>query len=197
MNAGKCCVGGITEGGRYVRLLTSRGENQPTTIEMSVRQVWQIEFIEKKDVNAPHVEDVLIQSQTIKEVLNAETKVLDFITQRNVPIWRGSPDILFDGTLKWTTNGSGYIIKEAVPAHSVGFWVSDKNLTKRIFREKTRYTYPNADAWRSIPYVGFDKPVESIPAGTLIRVSLTRWWDTKGTTEQRCQLQISGWYDLS
>ena len=47
-----------------------------------------------------------------------------------------------------------------------------------------------------MPYVGFEEAVETIPAGTLVRVSLARWWDTNGTTEDRCSLQLSGWYGL-
>jgi hypothetical protein len=68
-------------------------------------------------------------------------------------------------------------------------------LTKRIFYEKVRYGYPKTTNWRSLPYVGFEEAAEIIPAGTLVRVSLARWWDTNGTTEERCSLQLSGWYD--
>jgi len=43
---------------------------------------------------------------------------------------------------------------------------------------KYGYNYNGNEGWRSIPYVGFDEPVNLIPAGTLVRVSLARWLDT-------------------
>lgn len=104
---------------------------------------------------------------------------------------------MFDGKLKWTDKGSGFISKDAVSKHSVGFWIADKDLTKSIYFNKPRYSYHGSSGWRNLPYVGFDDPLEVIPRGTLIRVSLARWWDTKGTTELRCPLQLSGWYDIN
>ena len=123
--------------------------------------------------------------------------MLQIVERFNAPIWRGSPDILFDNCLLWTDNGSGYVSEEGeIPAHSVGFWIPDRDLSKRIFYERVRYNYPNINGWRSLPYVGFEDSVETIPAGTLVRVSLARWWDRNGETEDRCSLQLSGWYDL-
>lgn len=46
----------------------------------------------------------------------------------------------------------------------------------------------------SIKYVGFAEPINKIPAGTLVRVSLARWWRPTETSEERCYLQLSGWY---
>ncbi len=80
--------------------------------------------------------------------------------------------------------------------NSVGFWIPDRDLTKKVFYEKTRYSYPIINGWRSLPFVGYGIEVDVIPAGTLTRVSLARWWDTNGTTEDRCSLQLSGWYGL-
>ncbi|HAH55422.1 MAG TPA: hypothetical protein DCM02_09120 [Flavobacterium sp.] len=197
MNNGKCCIGGITGSGRYVRLLTTNGENQPEDTDLNPRQVWEVEFTERSNMTAPHVEDVLVSSRKIKGSLKDELTILEFIKQRKIAIWEGSPDVLFDGKIRWTKNGSGFINKEAVSEHSVGFWISDKDLTKSIYFDKPRYSYHGSNGWRSLPYVGFDEPLEIILKGTLIRVSLARWWDTKGTTELRCPLQLSGWYDIN
>jgi hypothetical protein len=65
MNGGKCCVGGIATNGRYVRLLTAAGDNQPDTTELAPRQVWEIEFVERHGLVPPHIEDVLIQSKKL------------------------------------------------------------------------------------------------------------------------------------
>ncbi len=193
---GKCCVGGITEKGRLVRLLTIKGENQPENTEFAIRQIWNLEFYKKKDTRAPHCEDVLVQSKNLIGNLDSTLKVVDFIKQRNIVIWQGCPDNLFEGLLQWTNSGSAYINKIAIPTQSAGFWISDRNLTKNEFNG-IRYNYPAADGWRSIKYIGFEPPIAIIPAGTLIRVSLARWWQSPGeNTEERCYLQLSGWYDL-
>lgn len=191
------CVGGLAANGRFIRLLDENGYNQSTDTDFEVRQVWSIEYNERPNPISPHVEDVLIQSKTLKGTLKNERTMLQMVQKFKAPIWRGSPDILFDGCLLWTDNGSGYVsIDGNVPEYSVGFWIPDRNLTKRIFYEKIRYNYPNTNGWRSLPFVGFEESVEVIPAGTLVRVSLARWWDRNGETEDRCSLQLSGWYDL-
>lgn len=195
MNNGKCCIGGMTGTGKYVRLLTSTGENQPENTDLKPRQVWEIQFTDRPNMTPPHVEDVLVQSRKIKGNLKDELTILEFIKQRKIQIWRGSPDALFDGMLKWTNSGSGFINEEAIPEHSVGFWISDKALTKKEFNG-IRYNYPNTNGWRSLKFVGFETPVDRIPAGTLLRVSLARWWQQDENTEERCYLQLSGWYDF-
>ncbi|MBA7518862.1 hypothetical protein ES705_10936 [subsurface metagenome] len=191
------CIGALAINGRFLRLLDEDGYNQPTDTDFEVRQVWKIEFEEREQTTPPHVEDVLITSKKRKGTLKNEITMLQIVERFNAPIWRGSPDVIFDGKLQWTDSGSGYIPENGeIPERSVGFWISDKNLIKRIFYEKTRYNYPNINGWRSLPYVGYSQAVESIPTGTLVRVSLARWWDRDGETEKRCSLQLSGWYDL-
>ena len=196
MNNGKCCIGGITGSGRYVRLLTPTGENQPDNTDLAPRQVWEVEFNERPNSTPPHVEDVLVSSRKQKGTLKDEIKIADFIKQRKIPIWQGNPDTLFDSLIKWTNSGSGYVNREAIPKHSVGFWISDRDLTKKEFNG-TRYSYPNQNGWRSLKFVGFETPVDKIPAGTLLRVSLARWWQQDENTEERCYLQLSGWYDFN
>ena len=189
------CVGAITEHGRSVRLLTDSGYNQPLDTDYEIKEVWEITYREREHTIAPHTEDILVLTR--KYIGISELKMIDLITQVNAPIWRGSPNSLFGGLLNWTSNGSGYINKtNGVPNQSVGFWVPDEDLEKKIFHG-TRYEYPNMFGYgKSIKYVGLEPPVEVIPAGSLVRLSLARWWDTNGTTEERCSLQLSGWYDV-
>ena len=52
-----------------------------------------------------------------------------------------------------------------------------------------------AGRWINIPFVGFQSPIGLIPANTLVRVSLARWW-ANNNDEERCYLQLSGWYDV-
>lgn len=200
------CVGGLATNGRFVRLLDENGYNQPTNTDFEVRQVWSIEFNERPNLTEPHVEDILITTKTLRGTLKDELSMLQMVEKYNATIWRGSPDNLFDGLLNWTNNGSGYINEEGgIPQHSVGFWISNQPLRRHILRgtrddgseyESIRYNYPNINGWRNLAFVGYDEAIKVIPAGTLIRVSLARWWDRNGQTEDRCSLQLSGWYDL-
>ena len=46
-----------------------------------------------------------------------------------------------------------------------------------------------------IPYVGVEPPPEIIPVGSLVRLSLARWWKPEEKEEdKKCYLQLSGWY---
>lgn len=109
-------------------------------------------------------------------------------------MWQGAPSNLFDSCLCFTGSGRGFIAAQTgVPANSAGFWISDRDLVEMpaeaggIF-----YEYSNA---RQVKYVGLIETLSNIPAGTLLRVSLARWWKPEDVEiEERCYLQLSGWY---
>lgn len=192
------CVGGISGNGKFVRLLDENGYNQNVDTALKIGDVYTIEFTERPNKKPPHIEDILVTKMTYKFSFDSIQKMVEYLKEKlNVKIWSGSPDILFDGKLNWTDSGSGFINREnGIPDNSVGFWIPDMDLTRKVFYEKNRYNYPNINGWRSFPFVGYENAVDVIPAGTLVRVSLARWWDTNGTTEERCSLQVSGWYDI-
>ena len=189
------CVGGVLANGRFVRLLDSNGYNQDSETELEVGDVYTITFSERNDTRPPHVEDILLNSMEHKFTFSTIEKMVEYLTDKlKVNIWRGSTEALFDGKLQWTSGGSGYISESGeIPDNSVGFWIPDKNLTRNDYNEKVRYSYPIR--WRNISFVGFQNPVDNIPAGTLVRVSLARWW-SPNEDEERCYLQLSGWYGL-
>ncbi len=197
MNNNQVCVGGLTLKGRYVRLLDENGKNQPENTDLAPKQAWEIEFSERKNNVPPHIEDILIQNRTRKRSLKNTITIKDFIEKRNIPIWRGNPDQIFDQLIQWTPSGSGYIDRNGgVPSHSVGFWISDKDLKRKEYKG-IRYQYPSTVGLRSIKFKGIEEPVDVIPAGTLMRISLARWWKPENTDiNERCYLQLSGWYDL-
>ncbi|WP_179375776.1 hypothetical protein [Winogradskyella wichelsiae] len=52
---------------------------------------------------------------------------------------------------------------------------------------------------KSLKWVGMVEPLKIIPKGTLIRVSLAKWWPRKNKLKDYnvphgCYLQLSGWY---
>jgi len=121
---------------------------------------------------------------------------------QRVQPWRGDPDQLFDGFLVIDFT-SGYISQAGgIPKRSTGYWLPDKQLILTYRNEKSYYQTDcemvignkHYRGLLSIPYVGFADPIQEIPAGTLVRVSLARWWAPRGINEERCYLQLSGWY---
>lgn len=188
------CVGGLVlENNRNVRLLDENNHNQPKNTDFNVGDIWDIDFIDRQYIISPHIEDVCVKNKIFIRKID---DIHNFLKVQNIPIWNGSIDNLFEGLLHWTQSGAGFISENGeIPNQSVGFWMSDKELKKRNYNEKIRYNYPYNNGWRNLPYVGFETPLEIIPKGTLIRVSLARWWNQNENTEKRCYLQLSGWYD--
>lgn len=114
-----------------------------------------------------------------------------------VEIFTGSPNEIFGGLLGWTVSGSGFIeSKKNLPKSSVGFWISDQDLTLNV--DVKHYNYPSNNQFVSpkrFKYVGFVNKVDVIPKGTLLRMSLARWWKPEEVEiNKRCYLQLSGWY---
>jgi hypothetical protein len=189
----QACVGGmVLETSRFVRLMTGPHQYQPGNTELEVGQIWSIEFTPAPDV-APHNEDVIVIQKAFLRVQNNLPQFL----KANCEIWKGDPSVIFNGLLQWTSNGSGFLRKnQTLPANSVGFWSSDKNLT---LEDSTIYNYPSGRLQffkrRRLKYAGYADPLGVIPAGTIIRVSLAKWWVPQGVAiEERCYLQLSGWY---
>lgn len=123
---------------------------------------------------------------------------ISFLSNTIRPI-QGSVENLFDGYLQFAEAGSAFIAKATgVPQYSTGFWQPDQPLCMSIMRGKIRFRYESASLAVTIPYVGLAPHMPHvIPAGSLIRVSLARWWrpaDSQEMQEERCYLQLSGWF---
>ena len=190
------CVGGVLASGRFVRLLNENGYNQDINTPLNLGEVWTIEFDERENKRAPHIEDILVLNMTFKFSFTTIDKMVDYLKDKlNIKIWEGSTEVLFNKKIQWTNSGSGFISEAGeIPDNSVGFWIPDKDLIRKDYKDKVRYSYPIR--WRSITFTGFQEPVDKIPAGTLVRVSLARWWSPNDEDEKRCYLQLSGWYGL-
>jgi hypothetical protein len=190
------CVGGmIISNNRLVRILNPGNHDQIETTDFKIGDIWEIEFENRIDVIPPHIEDIIISK---KKYLRHVEIISDFILHSGVEIYRGSPSIIFNGKLGWTGNGGGYIENKGnLPNNSVGFWISDKNLE---FNDGY-YHYHSENIFiqdKRLKYVGFQTTTQIIPAGTLMRVSLARWWKPEDADiHDRCYLQLSGWYELA
>jgi hypothetical protein len=225
MKKEKCCIGAITQDGQSVRLLTAEGYNQPEDTPFEVLQVWDVDFNRPSTAIPPYVEDVRVQRQSLSRPMKKGKKVIDVLRGLKIPIWEGGPTVLFDGLIEWersdvTVTYSGYISRTTghLPQQSVGFWISDKSLTRggsnltfssdlsdwqkklilaqagQYGLEKDEYFYYEK-SYR-LKFVGFQPMPDELPAGTLLRVSLARWWSYAADTEEKCFLQLSGYYDI-
>lgn len=183
------CVSALTrDTNRSLRLIPPGRFNQSHDTQFEIGQAWDIEFREDQEINPPHVEDVtIIRQKHVGQVANMRE-----ILERRVQIWQGGPDVLFDNLLV-LRNTSAYISSSrGIPKQSTGYWIPDEGLFLTSQDGKHRYKVRTEPF--SIPYVGFASPISTIKKGTLLRVSLARWWRPDGVNEDRCYLQLSGWY---
>lgn len=187
------CVGGMIVGSnQFIRILNQGKKYQPVNTDFNIGDIWEVEFTKVNNIIAPHIEDIII---LYKRFSRSVSNVSDFILNSGVTIFRGSPEHIFNGKLGWTGSGVGYIEnKENLPDNSVGFWISDIDLKF----DGTHYLYDSDnffDPTKKIKFVGFQSIIDVIPAGTLIRISLARWWKPEDSEmSERCYLQLSGWY---
>lgn len=190
------CVGGMALSNKqFVRLLNPGGWYQFADTEFQIGDIWDINFITSNDLIAPHNEDVIIQS---KRYIRKVDKITEFILEYQLPVWIGSINNIFEGKLLWSNTGAGYlsINNQNLPTHSVGFWISDKPLKY----ENDHYFYPaiNGTSLRKMKYKGIPEAILEIPANTLLRVSLAKWWKPNDSLiEKRCYLQLSGWFEIN
>jgi hypothetical protein len=188
------CVGGLRlDTNRNVRLLQADASYQPGDTDYEVGQHWELDIEQYRVTQPPHVESVLVFR---RRLIGQQNNVHSFLIERVQP-WHGSPDVLFDGCLRATPEGSGYIARgSTLPRSSTGFWIPDHSLQRVHSGRGLRYKYPQSAGIRFLPYVGYAPLIDTIPAGTLVRVSLARWWrpDKNPEIEERCYLQLSGWF---
>lgn len=186
------CVGGWTQDNQSVRLLLPGANCHPLDTRFNVGDIWDLEFHPRKDVEPPHVEDVIVTGSAFERRIQ---NLREILVEHARP-WRGNASALYNGRLGWTSNGSGFVSEErGLPDVSTGFWIPDQDLTISRSADKVYYHYPARFAERRLSYVGTQDAIERIPAGTLVRVSLARWWaPEESDMEPRCYLQLSGWY---
>lgn len=188
MSPGNICVGAFdVDNRRSVRLLNALGQSQSENFPLHVGNVVAATYANKIGIISPHTEDVLLQDHA---PCNNEHEVKRLFKQL-APIVDGSLANCFGGRLFSPEGGAMAIRRENVSDHSVCFWRADRELT--ISRFGGKYDYRSGNIQTSIKYVGFQDPINLIPAGSVLRLSLSRWWNMEGR-ERYCWLQLSGWY---
>lgn len=188
------CVGGLTFDGRSLRLEAHDAQfNETAGLEYTVGDVWEIAGTEPDELIPPHVENIIVHE---KRKLPPLADLPAFISQQ-MPPHEGGLDVLYEGLTGATPAGALYVAERiGIPPYSTMFWRPDQALRRDEDAKRIRYRYPTEDGGRTLTFVGFQEPLEEIPAGTLLRVSLAHWWrpDDKPESELRCYVQLSGWY---
>lgn len=193
MYGAKVCVGALSDQGEYLRLMNRSCESdQAGNVPYRIGQWWQIDCNACGEQKPPHVEDV---SVTSAQKIGEEEDLSGYLLSNTSP-WEGTMDLLFDGKIRFTMNGGGYISSADIPDRATGFWIPTEPLRLDTDDRDKRGYYEQFN--RHLSYVGTsDELLEVIEPGTLVRVSLARWWrppNADPTFEERCYAQLSGWY---
>ena len=196
MGAG-ACIGAITEKGESVRLIPFNADpHDGANREYEVGDIWEItaEPVPESELIPPHIENIVVHE---KRRLHTTKNMKDLVSaiELLMPPKIGHPQKLYEGLLRTTENGSLYVPpRDDLPSYSTAFWETDQPLSLERDLRKLRYRYPTENGGCTLTFVGFQRSLETIPAGTLLRVSLAHWWQPAPNVEERCYLQLSGWF---
>ncbi|RKU12755.1 hypothetical protein C6502_05260 [Candidatus Poribacteria bacterium] len=191
---GGACIGAITEEGESVRLIPfNEDPHDGANREYEVGDIWEISYKPAKSPIPPHMEDVVVyEKHRLGTANNSIDSIERFMSPKN-----GPPCGLYEGLLQSTESGALYIAEQnGVPPYSTTFWRPDQPLVRDTAGKRVRYRYPTENGGCTLTFVGFQEPLEVIPAGTLLRISLAHWWRLEDTpeVEEKCYAQLSGWF---
>jgi len=186
------CVGGIVEStNELIRLHDDRGGNLPIDSPYEVGDRWDIAIQHAWNARPiPHIEDK--QTLPIRKIENIGIHgIIQFLMSKNLGarLTRGPLSQTFEGCLN-LCGKKNFVDRNHIPSFSTQFWIPDTNLIHRIEWGKHYYYYNDI----RLKFVGFQTDIDIIPAGAIVRLSLANWWDGDDSGEERCYLQLSGWY---
>ena len=191
------CIGAITETGESVRLVPFNADpHDGANREYEVGEIWEITGKPEISLIPPHNENFVVHKKSRLHITK-DMKDLVSAIELLMPPKTGHPRELYEGLLQDTESGRLHIAKQGgIPSYSTTFWRTDQPLTLDIEKHRPRYRYPTENGGCTFTFGGFQEPLKTIPADTLLRVSLAHWWRPEDTPEleERCYAQISGWF---
>ena len=191
------CIGAITEKGESVRLVPFNADpHDGANREYEVGDIWEITGEPETSLIPPHNENFVVHKKSRLHTTE-NTKDLVSAIELLMPPKTGHPRVLYGGLLKTTGSGSLYVpVGDDGSPYSTTFWRTDQPLTRDTEAKRIRYHYPTENGGCTLTFVGFQEPLVTIPAGTLLRVSLAHRWRPKDqpNVEERHYAQISGWF---
>ncbi len=194
---GGVCVGGLLESsGASVRLLPRGGHCHAPNTPFEVGDVWTMQLAVRPRLTPPHTEDH--DEWDARRLESVKHYLTTFIRARGSPL-SGEAGGLFDGSLRFRHSGSAYVSRHGqIPGRSTQFWILPSPLHHHAFDDAHVYR-THGGTFFSVKYVGLAEPVAVIPAGTVVRVSLARWWQNPQAPQEgeTCALQLSGWFGIA
>ena len=185
----RVCVGALSlDDWSSLRLTDGDLHGWSPSEQFIIGDVWKIRGSKITDCRPPHVEDFSVSFSRRIGPYTSDLKQ-DIIDNVN-NIAHGGFHALYQGCLHRNSTGTHCIKESCVPAWSTQFWLPSMRLTHDINNPKPHYTTQIS----SIGYVGRAAAIDVIPARSLVRVSLARWWAPVPTVDEACYLQISGWW---
>jgi hypothetical protein len=194
MRQGRICVGAHDlDSFRSLRLFRHDGRYLEEDAQLEIGEVWELDYADRPGATAPHLEDVLVAAGSATR-RGREQNLGRLVLERD-QVW-SYPAELFDGRLNVTAGGSAYVPTTGpLPNRSTGYWRLDHELTLYTVNDKPRYRWTGVGDLRSIRYVGVADPDPVIPAGSLVRLSLSHPF-TPPDGPGGYWLQLSGWYRM-
>lgn len=190
----RVCIGGAeAETGECIRLLPPRARHWPQNVPLMIGDVWQVDAARVSELVPPHMEDHRVWN---KRRVDCIDDLRGWIVT-HCHVWEGGRDSIFDGCLSYSSRGKGYVAEGAImPIRSVGFWTLpfDIEYHDKVYC-RANNTVPLHGSHFAVKYVGLEPPRSRLLAGTLVRLSLARWFAFRDDPTERCWLQLSGWYE--
>ncbi|HVL25366.1 MAG TPA: hypothetical protein VM450_14850 [Thermomicrobiales bacterium] len=207
MRHGKICVGAVDrETSHFLRLLNGAGYSFLDAAPFQVGEIWDVRYVNRPPVTPPHVEDVRVLEMRRVTSHNDPGRWLRE-NARRIRLWRGSPRTMYDGTLTFPQRAhamsnphAAYVERgRRLPSCSLGLWETDRLLVRRQERydgvARVRYdgveTHAD-DVSISLSHKGFGREPIIIPPGSIVSLSLARWWapDDGRRQPERCYVQL-------
>jgi hypothetical protein len=120
MYGGRVCIGALSEEGENLRLMNANcASSLAAESPYLVGDEWEIVCSHCGARKPPHVEDVAV---SMAARIGSKADLKDYIVSRSKQ-WRGPIDALFDGKIRFTGNGGGYVAEPGISSGATGFWL--------------------------------------------------------------------------
>lgn len=199
MGWGICLGGLLLKNCTSLRLLPASGFAHPKDTSLNVGDVWDLSLRQ-----VPTDENVFAKTQEKRVVGRRYVRTMMTPELQNTILQCGDaptvhPSDLFDRRIRINSNSKGFVYFKYAPEFSTGFWRFKKTLYRQeddsgeirylYCHEDVSCDFDDDDLVLDVKYVGCERPIPVIPAGTILRFSLTR-----KIYRNRHWLQLSGWF---
>jgi hypothetical protein len=125
MSGEKVCVGALSYTGEHLRLMNTNCDSDIASKSLyRIGEWWDVQGKSCGEQKPSHVEDFAVtQATKFGKQAGLQKHLLSVVTP-----WQGPINVLFDGKIRFTGSGAGYISPDDVPDGATGFWIPDSKL---------------------------------------------------------------------